>query len=529
MQYELEPRKWRADFRKRHGHNPKVLFIGNVANNAYQIAKLLNNAKIECDVLCNDYYHIMGSPEWEDADIKREGINQFYPKFSYNGGNKFKRPRWFAQGPFEDAIEYLIARRKNKALGYFAWKKFEESRMDVIEHNGVISHVAKVKIYPDWLILVGYKCAEVFRSEKLKYKVDRITNAAWHKYRAAFMTKFSKDWQEAFPDRKELGWSDECDMWLNAGYKLQPLMEYYDVVVGFGGSVLLPYFAGFENYVAFEHGTIRGFRELSNDSQPLLMLAYAKSKVLYNTNTDCFDDAEYITKNTGSAHFCGLHGIGINELLSRLNNSNENRFRKELNLSEDDFLILCPARHDYDEKSGTYIKGDEKVAEAIGALAHGGHDFTVVMINWGRDCIKYKAEIEKDDALKKHMIWIDPLGKADFEEAICSCDVILDQFNYSVFGAIAIEAMLGGKAVLVNHSIESGVMKNFFSSTWPILEADTSKEIEESITEVLLSKEKQKTIAERQFQWVTKEHSADRIARLVCGSMALALKDSVAR
>ncbi|MFQ5734322.1 MAG: hypothetical protein ACE5KM_20480, partial [Planctomycetaceae bacterium] len=64
-----EVHMWVNDFRKRHRRAPRVLHIGNIANNAYHNSKLLNDVGMECDVLCYNYYHIMGCPEWEDADF----------------------------------------------------------------------------------------------------------------------------------------------------------------------------------------------------------------------------------------------------------------------------------------------------------------------------------------------------------------------------------------------------------------------------------------------------------------------------
>ena len=60
---------WLDKFRQQHGRSPRVLHIGNIANNAYNNAKLLNKVGLECDVICYGYYHIMGCPEWEDADF----------------------------------------------------------------------------------------------------------------------------------------------------------------------------------------------------------------------------------------------------------------------------------------------------------------------------------------------------------------------------------------------------------------------------------------------------------------------------
>lgn len=106
---------WVEAFRRRHGRSPRVLHVGNVANNAYLNAKLLNARGFDCDVICHDYLHIMGCPEWEDAEFRVEGLDQGAPDWVAAGARGFKRPRWFAQGPQLLCLDYLLAKRQNKA------------------------------------------------------------------------------------------------------------------------------------------------------------------------------------------------------------------------------------------------------------------------------------------------------------------------------------------------------------------------------------------------------------------------------
>jgi glycosyltransferase involved in cell wall biosynthesis len=98
-------------FHAEHGRAPRVLHIGNIANNAYLNAKILNRHGFDCDVLCYDYYHIMGCPEWEECDFAGTVDDQFRPDWSVLDLKGYERPRWFAQGPRHIAIEYLIAKR----------------------------------------------------------------------------------------------------------------------------------------------------------------------------------------------------------------------------------------------------------------------------------------------------------------------------------------------------------------------------------------------------------------------------------
>ncbi len=107
-------RQWLEVFRAEHGRAPRILHIGNVANNGYNNAKVLVEAGFECDALCYDYYHIMGCPEWEDADFRGMVSDHFLPDWNEVELGGFKRPRWFAQGPRLWATAYLIARQDRR-------------------------------------------------------------------------------------------------------------------------------------------------------------------------------------------------------------------------------------------------------------------------------------------------------------------------------------------------------------------------------------------------------------------------------
>ena len=70
---------WIAAFEERNGRRPRVLHIGNIANNAYLNASILNVVGIDCDVLCYDCYHVMACPEWESAVFERRAWTNFGP------------------------------------------------------------------------------------------------------------------------------------------------------------------------------------------------------------------------------------------------------------------------------------------------------------------------------------------------------------------------------------------------------------------------------------------------------------------
>ena len=102
-------------FRKTNGRPLRVLHIGNIANNAYNNAKIQRSYGIEADVLCYDYYHIMGTPEWEDGDVAG-AVDPSLPDWWSTNLRGLKRPDWFVQGPAPLCIKYLVARARGQMI-----------------------------------------------------------------------------------------------------------------------------------------------------------------------------------------------------------------------------------------------------------------------------------------------------------------------------------------------------------------------------------------------------------------------------
>ncbi|MGY4472598.1 glycosyltransferase [Bradyrhizobium sp. USDA 3364] len=118
------------DFHRRMGRPLRVLHIGNIANNAYNNACIQRKLGIEADVLCYNYYHIMGCPEWEDGALQEGasalGQNHFKPDWWATSLKGWKRPRWFVQGPSSLCIEYLRARNAGwRKTAYLKWLQLE--------------------------------------------------------------------------------------------------------------------------------------------------------------------------------------------------------------------------------------------------------------------------------------------------------------------------------------------------------------------------------------------------------------------
>jgi len=118
------------EFQRRMGRPLRVLHIGNIANNAYNNARIQRQLGIQADVLCYNYYHIMGCPEWEDGALQEGssalGSDHFKPDWWATSLKGWKRPRWFVQGPSALCIEYLRAKNAGwRTTAYLKWLELE--------------------------------------------------------------------------------------------------------------------------------------------------------------------------------------------------------------------------------------------------------------------------------------------------------------------------------------------------------------------------------------------------------------------
>lgn len=107
--------EWVRSFARAKGRPLRVLHIGNIANNAYNNARIQRRYGVEAHVLCFDYYHSMATPEWEDGGLTT-AVDPSLPDWWASNLRGFKRPAWFVQGPLLLCIEYLAALTSNERL-----------------------------------------------------------------------------------------------------------------------------------------------------------------------------------------------------------------------------------------------------------------------------------------------------------------------------------------------------------------------------------------------------------------------------
>ncbi|MBR1207647.1 MULTISPECIES: glycosyltransferase family 4 protein [unclassified Bradyrhizobium] len=131
------------EFQRAHNRPLRVLHIGNIANNAYNNALIQRRFGIESDVICYNYYHVMGCPEWEAASFDGNVDNMFPDWWATELGG-WRRPDWFAQGPVLDCLSYLRAKNAGdgEAAAFF-WTLLQARYWEMLD--GIAAAESRVR------------------------------------------------------------------------------------------------------------------------------------------------------------------------------------------------------------------------------------------------------------------------------------------------------------------------------------------------------------------------------------------------
>lgn len=521
MQLSAENQRWLEAFRARHGRAPRILHIGNIANNAYNNARLLNEAGLDCDVICYDYYHIMGCPEWEDADFSSNYGDQFKPDWAAARVKDFKRPRWFAQGPARNCINYLTAKRKMQVTA----ADYEWSRLEAL--NG--TRVPAKSWLKDKLFLLLIFLPFYFRSimQRLVYvcvsrgfasKTAAICDAgpiaafsqseivrllcAWGLISLALVVriggypllffvrlfgknpfkrlegqdetfafdarviKLVKHFTAVFSARKDRLSVSDVSMYRKISYQWRRLFRCYDLVQAYATDPILPMLTEKTPYIGFEHGTLRSHTQCDDPTCRLTSLAYLLADHVFITNGDCL---EYARKIGVTRYTPMLHPVDERRIAQIDGRYDE--LRRELGVRH---IFLCTLRHDW------AIKGTDQYIRALPDLAKSlGRIFRVIMTRWGADLGKSIA-LAESLGVADLIFWHEPLSRRKLIETLKSADILFDQIGLPHFGATAPEGIAAGIPVIMSYDPAS--TEWLVAESAPIL---TAHNVDEIVAQVL--------------------------------------------
>lgn len=485
------------EFRKRTGRNPAVLHIGNIANNAYINSRLLREAGIDCDVCAYDYYHIMGSPEWEDADFANDPGDQYSPDWAGVDLRGFVRPSWFAQGPARVCIRYLAAKRDGRRFSAWLWwsalemsrpRPFRRSlRVRLARGEGLFRKVAQ--FWCGIAMLVGCFLAifvgRYWTRIRRRFVRDPVSARA-----DALVAEFA----EAFPERPDKLNKRDFDVWLSLVPLWTQLFRRYDIVQGYATDPILPMLAAKHPYLGFEHGTLRAFTQGDDPVHRLTSLAYRQADLVFITNGDCLDYARRI----GVTRFCAmLHPV--DERRIREMKGDPAAMRAQYGAAR---IFLCTLRHDW------VIKGTDRYIRALPALRERiGPDFKVLMTMWGQQVDESKA-LARSLGVDGNIAWIEPLSRTALYRVMKSVDVVFDQLALPHFGATAPESIAAEIPVISSYDPASTAW--LVGAPAPILPAFDEAGIVDAVVKACDPVWRQEYAA-RARAWIDEHHTVRRV------------------
>jgi len=453
---------WAGEWRRRLGRPLRVLHVGNVANNAYLNARMLNDAGLDCDVLCPGNYHIMASPEWEELDDLRVIVDPDRPDWDA-AAPRAVRPRWFSQGPAHAAAAYLAAKRGGSR----------------------------------WRAATRWRALELRRrlSSGQRWRWARRAHAASRGWRASPV----RDGTSPGPSDLTLdivsygrhhGWTSQ---------QLRDVFTCYDVIHGYGAEAILPYAAGARPYIAWEHGTLRQLPFERSTEGRLTAEAYRAADQVVITNADNRSAAERL----GIARYRFMPHP-INE--SRPSPESVTALREQLRRRLDaDFLLFHPSRqHWHPERPDHLEKGNDRLIAALAQFFEVRPGAGAIFVEWGDSVEESRALIGRL-GLDRRIAWIPPQTGLSMARHMLACDVMADQFHLGAFGSTLPRALFLGCPSMIH--LDAAVHRWCLPELPPVMNVREPAEMVAALQRAAADRAWLAGLAERGRRWYESYHS----------------------
>lgn len=541
---ELE--SWLKDFKKQHKRPLRVLHIGNIANNAYINAKVLNRAGIDCDVICYDYYHVMGCPEWEDADFDREGIDDFRPDWKSVNLNGFVRPQWFVQGPMAQCLERLTKKRKPekkvslrerfyrallRAPGVYirlrdfsvrilhrlyGWRVRPEAlkgwRFPVGRYlYGVLKYLVYTIISPIMLclyLLAGVLAPfflVVFLLLRKAYRVVR--NLAYDPSFSGDEWNFNEQievltgqFTTLYPDRPDQLTASDLGMYQGVVPVWRELLKEYDLVHAYATDGVWPLTTGVP-YVAYEHGTIRNIPFEQTPQGRLCAFSYKAAHEVCITNAD----------NIVAAGRLGLPRYGfvphpVNEDHLNIDDKSRQLYEELHSRLNSDFIVFHPSRQHWEERrhpdwekgNDIFIIGLARFIKEVNPRAG------AVFVEWGEKVNESKSLL-KELGIEDRILWVRPVPNRKMIRYIQATEMLADQFYLGAFGSTLPKALACAKPAMLYLDVSKHEW--CFPEMPPVCNVKTSEEVFQDLSKIYLDKNWSDHLCKAGREWYERYHS----------------------
>ncbi len=479
----------------------RVLFIGNVANNAHLNARLLNAAGLDCDVICHDYYHIMACPEWEDADFEDEVRDHFAPDWSAVDLKEFARPEWFAQGPLKLCVRYLLARRGGrargarvwwKALGAYRWLRGRKwARVLFLLGSRTWELIAWLAFLPVCAVrkavrtLAGTSRKQGARRSPPEGPAARLADA----------------YRRAFPNRPDAVSVDDLASCSSRLPLWKRLFACYDVVQACATDPIFPMLCGAHPYVAFEHGTLRNIPFEDSAAGRLTALAYRLADGVVITNCDNIEAAGKL----GLDNYRFIpHPVNVPDASDdRAAESLRSEIARKLGA---DFLVFHPARQHWEERrhpdwekgNDIFLRGFARFVKEVRPRAG------AVLVRWGQKVAETEALLG-ELGIADRVLWVPPQPNLRMIRYIKACDLVADQFFLGAFGSTLPKALACGRACMIYLNEE--IHRWCFPELPPVLNARIPDEVFERLEHFSADTGFRRELEEKGRDWYLRYHS----------------------
>jgi glycosyltransferase involved in cell wall biosynthesis len=458
-----DDREWLAEFERRQGRKLRVLHVGNIANNAFLNCKFLRQAGVECDVLCYDYYHVMGTPEWEEVDLQQPYGDDFRPRFAAEDLAAYDRPSWFIQGPLAECYRAVIARPPLSAVGRTANPRHRSAAERRAELRAAAYRLLTAASR-DPRLLVVWRASGLrpLLRPALIQLITRLASAPLPVATSVKAPSFVQQFAAAFPERPDQLSPEELMMFLGSAILFREMFARYDLIQLYSTDPMYGWLAGNRPYVAFEHGTLRDFTLGNNVVHRLTAMGYRQAQHVFITNGDCLEYAKKIGVERYSAM---IHPVDVEQHRS-ISPANVAAIRAQYPA---DVLLLCPVRHSWDAKrTDIHLRALPLIRERVKGRV------LLLLTEWGEDVGRSRqliAELGCSDAVR----WLRPLPRISMIKLTRAADVVLDQMALPHFGATAPQAMAAGVPVISSYVPES--TRWIIEETAPILPAFSVEQV----------------------------------------------------
>ena len=464
----------------------RVLHIGNIAGNAYNIAKALREKTgVAADCYTDHYVYPISLPEWEDAEMDTAPDFSATQTIDWTRVNVhgFKRPAWYFETKSEAQrrIEELPAMRELLRMLGFAqhsepakehityWKHALNNALQQPYANGTNQHDLA-----DGLLPLG--------------NASFPTATAWQAWLRKYFARM------CMPPHTAL--CNEDFAFENQGW-LPELLRQYDIIQTYG--VWQLFFPILHTpsipRITFEHGTMREFPFQDSQWGRKSMLAYKSAFANIITNADAIHNARRMGLNN-----CVFIPHPVDD--AKFNPQPDAVFRSALLQEHDaDFLLFAPARHNW------ALKGNDRMLHAFAQFVHAmGHGPKLLLGGWGQE-VERSRELVRQLHIESHVAWLPPLPKRMLARYLNACDVVLDQFVLGAFGTTTPEALACGKPVLLYYNAQDHHW--CLPESPPVINVHDAQGIAHALRKLYEDPALAAAVGKQGLEWFRKYHSLD--------------------